>query len=165
MSLADIMLGQLAIARHVVEDGHEVIPAWRINTPEGDFLVLTRFDENRPEQRARALHLMSRFMSWRMATSFVLTADTWLGAEETRVGDEALLVIGVSYQERLAALQRIVRGDTVGFSRLMWLAPHHVDDQYFAMLPKGCTEITVQEAIELARVFGEDGELMAQRLS
>jgi hypothetical protein len=40
-------------------------------------------------------------MTWKMATSFVLTAETWLGAEETREGDEALLAIGVS-PERLS---------------------------------------------------------------
>ena len=35
------MLDQLAIARRIVEDGDEVVPAWRIETPEGAFLVLT----------------------------------------------------------------------------------------------------------------------------
>ena len=31
---------------------------------------------------------------WRMATSFVLTAETFLGSEVTRSGDEELLVVG-----------------------------------------------------------------------
>ena len=54
MSLVDIMLDQLAAARRIVEDGAEVVPAWRITTPEGSFLVLTRFDTDKPEQRERA---------------------------------------------------------------------------------------------------------------
>ena len=139
MSLATIMLEQLAVARRIVEDGKEMTPAWRIETTEGPFLILTRFDTDKPEQRARALTLIGRFMAWKMATSFVLTAETWLGAEKTRSGDEALLAIGVSRHERLAVLQRIQRGDAVGFSEPMWLAPHHVDEQYFHAAG-GCCE-------------------------
>jgi plasmid maintenance system antidote protein VapI len=47
----------------------------------------------------------------------------------------------------------------------MWLARHHVDEQYFAMLPKGATEISADEAAELGRVFGKNGELRAERVS
>ena len=105
--------------------------------------------------------LISRFMAWKMATSFVLTAETWLGAD----GEDALFIIGVSHHERLAVLQRIKRGDAVGFSEPMWLARHHVDDRYFAMLPRGETEFTAEEATVLARVFGKNGELPAEQLS
>lgn len=77
------------------------------------------FDTDIPEQRERTLFLISRFMVWKMATSFVLTAETWLGAEKTRHGDEALLAVGVSRHERLGVLQRIQRGDVVGFSEPM----------------------------------------------
>ena len=164
MSLATIMLDQLAVARRIVEDGKELVPAWRIETTEGAFLILTRFDTDNPDQRARAIALIGRFMAWKMATSFVLTAETWLGAEKTRAGDEALLAVGVSRHERLAVLQRIQRGDAVGFSEPMWLAPHPVDDQYFAMLPAGAAELSAEEADELARVFGKR-ELRATRLS
>ena len=38
------MLEQLAVGRRIVEDGEEVVPAWRITTPEGTFLIFTRFD-------------------------------------------------------------------------------------------------------------------------
>ena len=141
MSLATIMREQLAGARRVIEDGHEMVPAWRIATGEGNFVIFTRFDNDKDEQRERTLFLISRFTAWKMATSFVLTAETWLGAEKTRSGDEALLAIGVSRHERLAVLQRIRRGDAVSFSEPMWLAPHHVDEQYFAMLPAGAAKL------------------------
>jgi hypothetical protein len=161
MSLATIMLEQLAVARHILEVGHELVPTWRIASPQGDFLILTRFDTDKPEQREHALVLISRFMVWKMATHFVLTAETWLGAD----GEDALQIIGVSHQERLAVLQRIKRGDAVGFSEPMWLAPHHVDDRYFKMLPRGETEITAEESAALTRVFGKNGELPAEWLS
>ena len=104
--------------------------------------------------------LVSRFMAWKMATSFVFTAEPWLGAD----GEDALHIIGVSLHERLAVVQRIKRGDDVRFSQPMWLARHHVDDRYIAMLPRGQTEITAGEAPALEGVFGKNGELPAERL-
>jgi hypothetical protein len=100
-----------------------------------------------------------------MATSFVLTVETWLGPEVTRSGDEALLVVGVSYHERLAAMQRLRRADVVGFGEVEWLTHDQVDDTYFKLLPTGRSEITAKEAHELAVIFGKDGELAAERLS
>ena len=165
MSLPDIMLDQLAGARRIVEDGAEVVPAWRITTPEGSFLILTRFDTDKPEQRERALFLISRFMAWRMATSFVLTAETWLGSAVTRSGDEALLVVGISYHERLAAMQRFRRATVVTFAPVAWLTNEQVEEAYFKLLPTGRSEITAEEAHELAVIFGKDGEMAAERLS
>ena len=155
MSLATLMVEQLAAARRIVEDGHGVVPGLAHRHSRGVLLlILTRFDTDKIEQRERSLHLITRFMAWKMATSFVLTAETWLGAEVTRSGDEALLALGVSRHERLAVLQRILRGDAIGFSEPMWLAPHHVDEQFLA-----------EEAAELARIFGKNGELRAERLN
>lgn len=165
MSLAAIMLEQLAIARRIIEDGHELAPAWRITTPEGSFLILTRFHTDDDEQHERALHLITRFMAWKMATSFVLTAETWLGPELTRGGDEALLAIGVSRHERLAAMQRLRRGDVRTFGEVEWLSSGQVDKAYFSILPTGVSEIGAEEAHELAIIFGKDGELAAERLS
>jgi hypothetical protein len=164
MSLTTIMLHQLAIARQVIEGSHEIVPAWRIETDEGAFLVLTRFDSDKPEQRERALILIRRFMAWKMATSYVLTVETWLGDRMTRTGDEVLLVVGVSRHERLAAQQRIRRGDVVSFSDPYWLQPSQVDPTYFKMLPGKRIEISAEEAAELARIFGKNGELPASRV-
>jgi hypothetical protein len=81
MSLAALMLEQLAVAWRIVQDGEEVVPACRIATAEGNFLVFNRFDPGKPAQREHATSLISRFIAWKMATSFVLTAETWVGAE------------------------------------------------------------------------------------
>jgi hypothetical protein len=129
------------------------------------YLVFTRFDHDKPEQRERALFLISRFMAWKMATSFVLTVETFLGPEETRSGNEALLVVGVSHHERLAAVQRLRRADVRAFVELEWLGPEQVDYTYFKLLPTGRSEITFEEIAELAIIFGPDGEMAAERLS
>jgi hypothetical protein len=165
MPLIDILIEQTSAARAIVEDGAEVIPAWRINTPEGSYLVFTRFDHDKREQRERVFLLISRFMTWKMATSFVLTAETWLGAEETREGDEALLAVGVSHRERLGLVQRITGRNPVRFGSSEWLMPDQIDETYFRLLPTGVSEITAEEQRELAVIFGEGGEWAAERLS
>ena len=79
--LRDLMLADLEHGLAIARDGHEVVPAWRVLAPDGDFLILTRFDPDKPEQRERAFALVPRFMAWKLATGFVLTAETWLGPE------------------------------------------------------------------------------------
>ena len=165
MPLVDIMLDQLVTARRIVEDGAEVVPAWLITTPESSFLVLTRFDTDKPEQRERVLVLMTRFMAWKMATSFVLVAETWVDPVISRSGQEALLVVGASRHEKRLAMQKIVREVPVDFGPVVWLAPEQVDHTYFNLLPAKTSEITIEEIAELSAVFGEGGEMAAQRLS
>jgi hypothetical protein len=53
MSMIGLMLQQLAIARRIVTDGLKNVPAWRIETPEGAWLILTRFDPDQPGQSDR----------------------------------------------------------------------------------------------------------------
>ena len=53
MSLRELMLADLERGLRIVRDGHEIVPAWRIITPEGDFLILTRFDPNKNGRRTR----------------------------------------------------------------------------------------------------------------
>src|ERR1700730_6430176 len=111
MSLIDIMIDQIGDARRTLEDGKPLWPVWVIGTPEGSYRVYTEFDAAKPEQRERALLLVSRFMTWRLATSFVLTAQTWLGGGETREGEEAILVVGVSRHQRVGLIQTIEERD------------------------------------------------------
>ena len=96
MSMKDLMLEQLEISRRIVTDGHENVPAWRIETPGGAWLILTRFDPDKPGQSDRALYLVRRFMAWKLAQAFVMTAETWLGPTVTRTGEEAVTAVGAS---------------------------------------------------------------------
>src|ERR1700675_2868084 len=102
------MLMDLARARQIVHGGHEVVPTWRILTPEDDFIIHTRLDPDKHGQRQRMLTLIPRFMRWKMATAFAVTVETWLGPG-IRSGEEATLSVGVSQTERLGAMHRIQR--------------------------------------------------------
>ena len=164
MSLKDRMLEQLAIARHIVTDGHENVPAWRIETPDGAWLILTRFDPAKSGHSDRALHLVRRFMAWRFALAFVMTAETWLAG--ARQGEEAVTAVGASRSERYGVIQRIRRdGATVEFGPLEWLEPEQMDLLYWTMLPLRVETVTAKEAADLAAIFAESGELPAQKLN
>jgi hypothetical protein len=163
--MRDLMLRDLDHSLDIVRDGYEVLPAWRILTPEGDFLILTRFDPDKPEQRERMLGLMPRFMAWKLATGFVLTAEFWLGPERSRSGEEAVLAIGVTHHERLGVIRRIRRSPELSFTEPEWLSADSLDDTYFQLLPTGTTSVTEMEAKMLTAVFGEDGEMPARPLA
>jgi hypothetical protein len=165
MSLVDIMIDQIGDARRTLEDGKPLVPAWVIATPEGSYRVYTEFDAAKPEQRERALLLVSRFMTWRLATSFVLTAQTWLGGGETREGEEAILVVGVSRHQRVGLIQTIEERDPLLLGPPEWLTAEQIDEAYIELLPAKASEITAEEIAELAAIFGEDGEMAAERLS
>ena len=166
MSMKELMLEQLAMARSIVTDGHEVVPAWRIETPDGTWLILTRFDPDKPGQSDRALHLVRRFMAWQFAQAFVMTAETWLGPTVTRTGDEAVTAVGASRSERFGVIQRIRRkGAAVDFGPLEWLAPEQMDTLYWTLLPRREETVTAKEAAELALIFAESGELPAQKIN
>ena len=173
MSIRDVMLEQLSVARRIVSDGHEVVPAWRIGTPDGDWLILTRFDPDKPGQSDRALYLVRRFMAWKLAQSFVLAAETWLDTRRTGVviersatREEAVTAVGVSGSERLGVLQRIRRkGSDVEFGPLEWLSPEQMDSTYWTLLPRREESFSAKEAAALTLIFGEHGELPAQKIN
>ena len=129
----------------------------RILAPDGDFLILTSFDPDKPEQRERAFSLVPRFMAWKLATGFVMTAETWLGPERTRSGEEAVLTVGVSYHERMAVIRPIRRTPGISFVPPEWLPADALDEAYFRLLPSGQTTVTAEEAAMLVAVFAEDG--------
>ena len=165
MSLIDIMIDQMGTARRTLENGQPLVPTWQIATPEGRYQLVTEFDSSRPELRERVMRLVSRFMAWKLATSFVLTAEVWFGPEFKHGGEEAILSVGVSRHERTALVQRIRKRDPLTFTSPEWLQADQIDEAYTALLPAKTSEITAEEIAELTATFGEDGEMEAERLS
>jgi len=71
MSLRNLMLEDLERGLAIFRAGHEIVPSWRILSPEGDFVIVTRFDPDKPDQREQMLALVPRLMAWKLATAFV----------------------------------------------------------------------------------------------
>jgi hypothetical protein len=165
MPLVDIMIDQIGTARKTLEDGRSWIPTWQIATPDGSYQLATEFDAKAPEQRERVLRLVSRFMTWKLATSYVLTAEVWLGPEFKHGGEEAILSVGVSRHERVGLVQRIRHRDPLTFTSPEWLTAEQIDEIYSSLLPGKTSEISLEEIAELKSIFGDGGEMQAERLS
>ena len=166
MALVDIMIDQLGSARRILEDGQKVVPSWLITTPEGRFLILAPLESETPETRERAMYLISRFMTWKLATSFVLTAESSLplpGKEEN--GEDAILAIGVSRNERIGLVQRSRKRDPLSLTSPEWLNSEQIEEFYSRLLPSRTSEITLEEIAELTATFGDGGKMQAERLS
>lgn len=174
MDLADALTDQLAAARRVVTSGSVVIPAWRIGTPDGQYLILTQYDETKPEQLERGLYLIGRFMAWKLATWFVHTGEGTHRDERGRE-HEHIIGAGISRAQVIGARQRITRT-----SRSSALSEHTavefgplepfqgreaVDPLLLALLPSGQSSVDEKEARLLASLFREDGEMPAHRLN
>ena len=165
MSLRELMLADLERGLAVVRAGREIVPAWRIFTPDGTYRIATRFDPDKPDHRDLMLALVPRFMAWKLASAFVLTAETWLGPQRTRSGEEAVLTIGVTRHDRLGVIRRIRRIPALGFAAPEWLAADAIDDAYFRLQPAAASAVMADEAAMLARMFGDNGEVPARRVS
>jgi hypothetical protein len=161
MSLVDIMIDQIGTARRTLEDGKAFVPTWQIATPSGTYHLTTEFDPKMPEQRERVMLLVSRFMAWKLAMSYVLTAEVWLGPEFKHGGEEAILSVGVSRHERIGLVQRIRHRDPLNVTSPEWLTADQIDEAYTALLPSKTSEITAEEIEQLFSIFGDGGEMQA----
>jgi len=161
--LVSVMRDQLATARKIVADGHEVVPAWRVITGSGHYLVLTRFNHDDEKQRARLLHLMRRFMAWKLARAFVVTGETELAGP--LAGNQAIFAVGVSRDGSAGLFQMFTRrNDGVEFDGVQELSADGIDEAYLSLLPGRVETISVEEAAELQAAFGPAGEMPAERL-
>lgn len=172
MDLKHAIADQMETGRRVIASGHTVVPAWRIGTPDGTFLILTRFDEAKPEQRERALALVGRFMVWKLATAFVFMAEG-TGRDELGADHDYLTAAGISRDAVIVARQRIHRTSpaagpvhvTADFDPIEGFEGRDlVDPLLLSLLPAGSVTVDDSEARLLASLFGEDGEMPAHRL-
>ena len=153
LSLATIMLEQLAGARRVIEDGHEMVPAWRIATGEGNFVIFTRFDNDKDEQRGRAQFVPASCLKKAVARDANFSP-----------GVGVLFCVGlrrVSRHERLAVLQRIQRGDSANPC-----GSHRITSTISSS--PCCRRVlrnSLPRKLTSSRVFGKNGELRAERSS
>ena len=161
--MRDLMLEELEAGKRIVAGGHEIVPTWTLFTPDGAFVILTRFDPDKSEQRQRLMELIPKFLAWKQATAFLCRVETWLGEEGAR-GEEAVLVVAVSRAERIGVISRIHRKPELRFDPPMWVPEEYLDPTYFRLLPTGESIVSAEEAAELALIFGETGELPAKRV-
>ena len=123
MSLRDVMLKDLERGLAIVRDGHEIVPAWRILTPDGDFVILTRFDPDKPDGRV-VEPLVAALRDPRLATVERAQIATLLG--RTGAPRAAPLLVELTRAQDLG-LRRAGPGDVEAGSAM--LAPRRFPDR------------------------------------
>lgn len=98
MKIFDFLIDEMAMSEGIVRDGNEVVPRLRIFTPEGQFVIFVQLPDDARE-RDRLMKLVARFMAWKMAIAFVLSA-------EMRSPD-AITSFAVTRSERHGIMRRI----------------------------------------------------------
>jgi hypothetical protein len=154
--LRKVLLEEMGVSEAIVCDGHEVIPRFRIFTADGDFAVLMPLSDNAAD-RHRRIRLVGHFMAWKMATNFVISGELH--------APDAISSFFVGRHEREGLFRLIERGPPISFGKIRTLGEGEVEAVLVALLPQRETAMTSDGIAELERVFGDEGEMPAMRVS
>jgi len=151
--MRDVVLGELRMSCAVVLAREEVVPRFRVLTPEGEWSVFVPLPDDLGE-RMRRLRLVHGFLAWKSATAFVLST-------ELREPD-CVLSAGVARSGVLTAARPIIR-KPLGLGAVEWLPESAVGEEVVALLPRGRVLLDVETEAELMRVFGVGGEFEVRK--
>ncbi len=149
-----VLAEEMRLSERIVRDGLEMVPRFRVITPEGDFVILLPLPDE-PIERERRMRLVSAFMALKLARAFVLSS-------ELRTFD-ALCSFWVSKDKNIGLLHRITNRSPASFGTDEWLNDADAGDDVLSLLPGRETELSEAMIGELERMFGEGGEFAAIR--
>jgi hypothetical protein len=162
--LEAIMLEELERSIEIVRSGAKVFPRWRIwCADEDEHVIVTQF-ANDDEEGTRTIRLLSRFMAWRLATSYIMAGETWLGSENAQ-DDEALICVAAARESISGAMRRIRREPSLAFGEVEWLTASEIGDEFRRILPTGASKLEIEELELLEAVFGKGGEMEATKIA
>lgn len=151
--MKEILLEELRFSAGLALSNVEVVPRFRILTPEGDFTVFVPLPDNIGE-RQRRMQLVYGFMAWKSATAFVLSSEL--------VSPEAIISAGVGFGDVMAAA-RALTGKPRVMGPVEWLGGDSVGEEVKALLPRGRVNVDGAALVELERVFSQAGEFPVRR--
>lgn len=149
------MLEELALSERIVRDGYEVVPRFRVITPEGEWIVFVPLPDD-IEERHRRMQLVAGFMAWKLARAFIICTELHQ--------PDAISAAYVGRDERALVLRKISR-KPLSFGEPIWFDSSAIGDDVLQLLPPREVEIDKHLAEELQRVFGAGGELEAKRVN
>jgi hypothetical protein len=158
--MQEMMLEEMARSMRIIESGHAVEPSWRAIDADGDsYYIRTLYDPNDLDHFAEVLRLVARFLTWREARGYVLTAEIQVGASE-----EAVMVIGVTAGAALGVMRLFARKPRLVFDELLWLDAHQLDQIFTKLLPGPDTPaVKPDEVEELLRLLQVPQQLHTTR--
>ena len=134
--MRDLVEIELARSREIIAGGVELVPRFRISTPDGESLMFVQLPDDLDE-RNRRMQLVASYMAVHLARSFVMSSEL--------VEPDAHSAVAVSRNGTMAALQVVRRTPVLTFSEPVWLDAHQIGDELPAMLPGRVESVTPEQ--------------------
>ena len=151
--MRDVALEELRFSCAIVLSREEVVPRFRVMTPEGDWTMFVPLPDD-VRERERRMRLVSGFMAWKSATSFILSSEL--------TEPDGVLSAFVGRDEVTCAWRSIIR-KPLGVGAIEWLPRTSVGDEVVALLPRGRVVLDRETEAALVRAFGSGGEFEVRR--
>jgi hypothetical protein len=153
--LRRVLREELAMSEAIMRDGYDVIPRFRIFTPEGQFVILLPVCDDAEDRGRRTRHI-ERFMAWKMATSFVVSGEAHRS--------DRITSFAVTRAECYGRARPIEGRTPLALGPLRRLGATDVQPELLGLLPHKETILSAEMVAELERVFANDGEMPATRV-
>jgi hypothetical protein len=133
--MRDVIEIELARSQTIIASGVELVPRFRISTPDGDVVIFVQLPDDIDERNRRML-LVGSYMVVHLATSFVMCTEL--------MEPDASSAVAVARQGCEAGLQIITRSP-LSFSETHWLDASQIGDELPAMLPGKVETVTPEQ--------------------
>lgn len=154
--LRQMLREELEWSERVVAKATDVVPRFRVITPDGDYHILVQMRDD-PLDRLARLKLVAGFMAWKMASAFIVSGETTEPAGIFSFAVAADSVEGVFRSIEHDADGKVTIGQPVALDQ------EQCDPEFVLMLPDTTAEIDADTMAQLEKVFGLGGEMEAQR--
>ena len=144
MLRADI-IDELQLSEHIVRDGHEVVPRFRVIAPDGEHTVMVQLPDDIAARNER-MQIVRAFIIWKAATGFVKSTEL--------IEPDAIVTVAVTRDGASGALRRITR-EPISFGEIEWFGRDNVDDEVLALLPPRSLMLTENDLQFIDQAFAE----------
>jgi hypothetical protein len=146
---------EMALSESIVAKGVDVVPRFRIVTPEGEYQVLVQMRDD-PLDRLARLKLVAAFMAWKFASGFVVS-----GEHTEPAGIFSFAVSASSVEGVFRSIERDADGKLI-VGQPIKLDQAQCDPEFVLMLPDAAAAIDAETLALVEKVFGLGGELEAR---
>ena len=151
--MRETIVDELRFSVGIVLSREEVVPRFRVISPEGDWTVFVPLPDDIGE-RQRRMQLLHGFMAWKSATAFVMSSELLV--------PDVVISAAVDRNDVLVGARPIVR-KPLSVGPVQWLPKESVGDEIVALLPHGRVVLDAETEATLVRAFGDGGEFEARR--
>ncbi len=147
---------EIELSEAIVAMGADVVPRFRVLTPDGEYQILVQMKEDDQADRLARLKLVAGYMAWKLASGFVVSGETIEPAGIFSFAISAETVEGVFTTIEHDADGQLVIGEP------QHLTHEQCDPVFALMMPGPRAEIDAETMARLKELFGAGGEMEAR---